>query len=169
MTPEDRSKMLAHLWTQSIWPECGDVAALSVEMGETEDGDAVGFGVCGQADIEELVDLLVRGLVGMRRAAPDWLGLTQTCYFDVLSGDEPLPGNLNDPDNQTENTRHGLLVLLVDEEGIHSTGWQIDLKEGPIELPDEPVWEAHDTEVAPGVLAETLYATYVALVMIGSD
>jgi hypothetical protein len=163
MNPTERNRMLANLWAQGIYPEAGDVAALSIEMSGDNDID-IGLGICGQADLEQLIDLLLESLVGQRLSAPHWLALTQTCYFDTADDVDHLPQQHLQL-APTPTTRHGLLVVSVDDDGIHTTGWQIDLKDH-IELPDEPVWEASEDAVAPTDLATTLYATYVALCMV---
>ncbi len=69
----------------------------------------------------------------------------------------------------TENTHHGLLVLSVDKDGMHSMIWEIDL-DPVIDLEHAQVMhESDEAEEVHGKYAEGLRLLYDALVAIGGE
>ena len=165
MTREERVKMLAHIWTAHLWPEKGDVKALTLAM---RDDEEVGMGltVFGFADLDDLVDCLVEALLGEERIAPAWMALTATVFFDTMdkADAEKLAARLGE--QPTPTTRHGLMVLIVDREGCHSTCWQMDL-EPKITLPEQPVWDSD--EEPEGHNLQVMRLLFDALVEVGEQ
>ncbi len=167
MNREDRAEMLAHIWTRHLWPEQGDVHVLTLAtQDDAENG--VGINVYGKSSLPEMMDALLEALVGEDRVAPAWLAFTSTCYYADLPESEVERGVPPLAEVPTENTHHGLLVLMVDPEGTYSVIWEMDL-EPEIHLPPVPTMISEDTDSVRGEALTGLQALYTALVMVGGE
>jgi hypothetical protein len=166
---KDRAFMLAHTWAHGLYPEHGDVKALTMALSESGE-ESGGIGVFGMAEVDALCEALLVALVGERRIAPAWLALTTTVYFDDMTPEEARnarPGPLGE--FPTPTTRHGLMVLSVDLGGVHTAMWQVDLTvpPDPVLLPEKPEWESD--EDARGLHVVTLRSLFEALVQVGGE
>jgi hypothetical protein len=129
----------------------------------------MGINVFGFGDLPDLMDRLVYALLGEDRVAPAWLAFTATCYYADFEADEVAEGIPSLEDAPTENTHHGLLVLSVDKDGMHSMIWEIDL-DPVIDLPNaQVVHESDEQEEVHGKYAQGLRLLYDALVTIGGE
>ena len=111
--------------------------------------------------------MLIDQLVGTIRRPPVWLALTATAYFDTLAS--ARAARQRDLEEfPTPTTRHGLMVLIADKDGLYMAMWQVDLKIplAPIDLPDEPAF-TNEHETPRGANPVLLLSLFRALVDVG--
>jgi len=168
LTRLQRAQMLAHTWAHHLYPENGDVKALTMSLTDN-DSASDGIGVFGMAEVDELCEALIDAIVGEKRVPPLWLALTTTVFYDKVDPKMlPVPPLAEFP---TSTTKHGLMVLSVDPQGTSLFCWQVDLVPlgERVELTDEPEWSNEDGEVPRGLNVITLWSLFAALRQVGGE
>ena len=166
MNRQERAEFMAHMWTQHVYPDKGDVKMLSLALHDDDNQPGIGMSVFGDADVFDLCDALVTNLVDEERVAPSWLAFTATVFYDEMSEADLAGKTENLGVAPTPTTRHGLMVLMVDVKGACSTIWEVDLDE-KIALPDTPIMQTDEDPT--GDHFEVLRGLFSALVAIGGE